>query len=76
MPNGEIIEKPRHPQSNIVAAGRYLLTPEIFDLIGKENCMADALNKLNPKQIVITSAVRFDTGSRRGYYDAFYYATK
>lgn len=76
MPDGEIIEKPKKPKSNIVAVGRYLLPPKIFDLIRRENCMVGALNKLQPKQVVITSAARFDTGCRGGYYDAFAFKTK
>jgi UTP--glucose-1-phosphate uridylyltransferase len=73
MEDGEIIEKPKKPQGNIVAVGRYLLTPKIFEMIRKEPCMTTALNKLRPKQIVITKALRFDTGCKEGFYKAFKY---
>ena len=76
MPDGEIIEKPKNPENNIVAVGRYLLSPKIFALIVRENCMVGALNALKPKQIVITAATRFDTGARDGYYDAFSHFTE
>jgi UTP--glucose-1-phosphate uridylyltransferase len=76
MPNDEIIEKPKKPKSNIVAVGRYLLPPKIFGLIKEKDCIVGALNKLQPKQIVITAAARFDTGCRVGYYDAFAFKTK
>jgi UTP--glucose-1-phosphate uridylyltransferase len=73
MPNGEIIEKPQKPESNIVAVGRYLLTPKIFQIIKKEQCMTSALNRLQPKSTVVTKALRFDAGAKDGFYDAFKY---
>jgi UTP--glucose-1-phosphate uridylyltransferase len=70
---GKITEKPHNPESNIAAVGRYLLTPKIFQIIKTEKDMTAALNKLNPKSIVITNAVRFDAGSKDGFYNAFKY---
>jgi UTP--glucose-1-phosphate uridylyltransferase len=71
MPDGEIMEKPKNPASNIVAVGRYLLTPQIFGIIKNELCMTAALNRLPAKRTVITDAARFDTGSKEGFFDAF-----
>jgi UTP--glucose-1-phosphate uridylyltransferase len=73
MPNGDIIEKPQKPERNIVAVGRYLLQPKIFEIIRDENCMVAALNRIKPKQVVVTNAVRFDTGKKDGFYEAFKY---
>ena len=77
-PSGEITEKPASPSSDLVAVGRYLLTPEIFDILKATNfvCMTKALNKLENKSIVVTGALRFDTGNKEGFFKAFEYVMR
>lgn len=83
----KIIEKP-HPDeapSNLGVVGRYILDPEIFDLLaniptgaGGEIQLTDAiamLMKLKPVHAHLFSGNRFDCGSKLGYLQAnFEYA--
>ena len=75
-----IIEKPAgKPSSLLAAVGRYLMTPQIFNLIAQdagqkeEICMTRQLNKLAGEKgirYITTKARRFDTGVPRGLYNA------
>ena len=77
-----LVEKPdidKSPQ-NITSIGRYVLTPDIFDIIrnqpvgiGGEIQLADAINVLasnNAVEAVMLNGRRFDCGSVQGYLDA------
>lgn len=77
-----MIEKPR-PQdapTNLATPGRYILTPEIFDILekiprgaGNEYQLTDAINVLCQKKDVFAykfQGERFDTGNIAGYLDA------
>jgi len=80
-----LIEKPEFTRapSNLASIGRYVLTPDIFDVlrkqplgVGKELQLADAINtqaKTNQVESVILKARRFDCGSVQGYLDAIRY---
>lgn len=73
------VEKPNPEEapSNLAIIGRYLLTPEIFDLLatqsrgaGNEIQLTDAINRLNQIQKVYAhkfNGIRFDTGDKFGY---------
>lgn len=75
----QFIEKPepKEAPSNLGIAGRYVLTPEIFDIIadlepGKDNevQLTDAIDKLNETQRVFAKcmdATRYDVGNQMGY---------
>lgn len=75
------IEKPApgDAPSNLAIAGRYVLTPEIFDIIktiepdeGGEIQLTDAIDKLNKTQRVFAKTIegtRYDVGNRMGYLD-------
>ena len=77
-----LIEKPDLDKapSNFASIGRYVLTPDIFDIIrnqpvgiGGEIQLADAINVLasnNAVEAVILNGRRFDCGSVLGYLDA------
>lgn len=89
MKNGEIdrncfhvedlVEKPRKDEapSNYAIMGRYILRPEIFDLLdrqtpgaGGEIQLTDALKTLNEKQMVVAyefEGVRHDVGDKFGF---------
>jgi UTP--glucose-1-phosphate uridylyltransferase len=73
----EITEKPKNPKSSLVAVGRYLLTPEIFDMINADSGdIPDQLNKFAKRRklrAIVTNAKRCDTGNLAGYYEAFQY---
>ena len=66
--------------SNLASIGRYILTPEIFDVLhnqkpgkGGEIQLADAINEMAKKQLVEakeTKCLRFDCGSIDGYLKA------
>ena len=70
-PNGQIIEKPTQPTSNLVAVGRYLLPPRFCQTLGTD--IVAALNAIPTKNIVTTKAKRFDTGNKHGFFEAFKY---
>lgn len=74
-----MVEKPKASElkSHMAIAGRYVLPPEIFDLledlpVGKEDevQLTDALNKLNQTQRVLAvqcQGNRHDVGNKMGY---------
>ena len=88
VPNGEpgsvvgLVEKPDADKapSNLVSIGRYVLTPDIFDIlrnqpagVGGEIQLSDAINTQasnNAVEAVILNGRRFDCGNVQGYLDA------
>ena len=90
VPNGNsesvtvtgLVEKPDADKapSNLASIGRYVLTPDIFDILrnqpvgaGGEFQLADAINKQasnNAVEAVMLRGWRFDCGSVHGYLDA------
>ena len=88
VPNDEpcsvagIVEKPdaNKAPSNFASIGRYVLTPDIFDILrnqpsgaGGEIQLSDAINKQaanNAVEAVTLNGRRFDCGSVQGYLDA------
>ena len=83
-----IVEKPTMSEapSNLASIGRYVLTPDIFDILRKtkpglagEIQLTDAVNqqaKNNAVEYVSIIAKRFDCGSFQGYLDAVSYMAK
>ena len=81
-----LIEKPIYEDapSNFASIGRYLLVPEIFDILrtqkpgyGGEIQLADSLNKMAKNKAlgsVLYEDRRFDCGSFKGYLEATIYA--
>ena len=87
VPNGNsesvtvtgLVEKPDADKapSNLASIGRYVLTPDIFDILrnqpvgaGGEFQLADAINKQssnNAVEAVMLRGWRFDCGSVQGY---------
>ena len=77
-----LIEKPNFNQapSNLASIGRYVLTPDIFDILSTQKAgtddeiqLADAINtqaKNNRVDAVMLNGHRFDCGSVKGYIDA------
>ena len=77
-----IVEKPRPAEapSNLAVIGRYVLTPRIFDLLGKvtpgtggEIQLTDAISSLLKEERVLAVRLpgrRFDCGSKLGYLEA------
>ena len=92
MPNNEagtvagIIEKPdfENVPSNLASIGRYVLTPDIFDIlknqlvgVAGEIQLTDSINAQainNMVEMVMLNGRRFDCGSIRGYVDAVKYS--
>jgi UTP--glucose-1-phosphate uridylyltransferase len=92
MKNGEIdrncyhindlVEKPKmeYAPSNYAIMGRYILRPEIFEILekqtpgaGGEIQLTDAINSLNDKQMVVAynfEGVRHDVGDKFGFIKA------
>ena len=88
IPNGEqggvagLVEKPKAEDapSNLASIGRYVLTPDIFDILrtqppgsGGEIQLADAINRQASNggvEALSLSGLRFDCGSIRGYLEA------
>lgn len=78
----DLVEKPeRHlAPSNYGIMGRYILTPEIFEVLetqqpgkGGEIQLTDALRTLNSSQPIIAyefEGKRYDVGSKQGYLEA------
>ena len=91
VPNGDkrsvagLVEKPDEDKapSNLVSIGRYVLTPDIFDILRNQPLgvdgeiqLADAINTQavnNGVEAVTLKGQRFDCGSVRGYLDAIMY---
>ncbi|AQQ54057.1 UTP--glucose-1-phosphate uridylyltransferase GalU [Planococcus lenghuensis] len=76
------VEKPKREDapSNYAIMGRYVLRPEIFDILetlepgaGGEIQLTDALLKLNEKQVVLAkefTGLRYDVGDKFGFIKA------
>ncbi|TYS59955.1 UTP--glucose-1-phosphate uridylyltransferase GalU [Sutcliffiella horikoshii] len=76
------VEKPKLAEapSNYAIMGRYVLTPEIFDILehtpkgsGGEIQLTDAINTLNSKQQVLAyqfGGIRYDVGDKFGFIKA------
>jgi UTP--glucose-1-phosphate uridylyltransferase len=77
-----LIEKPNfeNAPSNLASIGRYVLTPDIFDIlrnqsigVGDEIQLADSINvqaENNMVETVLLNGKRFDCGSIEGYVEA------
>lgn len=75
----DLVEKPNVEEapSNIAIIGRYILTPDIFEMIentepgkGNEIQLTDALKKLNEQKEIYAyefEGKRYDTGDKLGY---------
>src|SRR5699024_4383726 len=75
----EFVEKPKlgTAPSNLAIMGRYVLTPEIFDFLGKHEIgaggeiqLTDAIQKLNEIQKVFAydfEGTRYDVGEKFGF---------
>jgi UTP--glucose-1-phosphate uridylyltransferase len=78
-------EKPdfKNAPSNLASIGRYVITPDIFDILrnqligaGGEIQLADSINTLasnNMVETVLLTGKRFDCGSIEGYLEAIKY---
>lgn len=76
---GSFVEKPQPgtAPSNLAIMGRYVLTPEIFDLLGEQQVgaggeiqLTDAIQKLNAIQDVYAydfEGIRYDVGEKLGF---------
>lgn len=72
--------KPQDAPTNLATPGRYILTPDIFDILeniprgaGNEYQLTDAINVLCQRRNVFAykfEGERFDTGNIHGYLDA------
>lgn len=83
-----LIEKPdlKHAPSNLASIGRYVFTPDIFDILriqspglGGEIQLADAIDELAQSgsvESVMLEELRFDCGSVEGYLDAITYVAR
>jgi UTP--glucose-1-phosphate uridylyltransferase len=77
-----IVEKPKyeHAPSNLASIGRYVLTPEIFNMLkklppgaGGEIQLADAINDQAARErveAIMLNGLRYDCGSFSGYLEA------
>ena len=88
VPNNEtglvagLIEKPdfKNAPSNLASIGRYVLTPDIFDILKKQSIgvageiqFADSINEQaanNMVETVLLNGKRYDCGSVKGYIEA------
>ena len=82
-----LIEKPHYENapSNLASIGRYILTPDIFDIlknqsigVGGEIQLADSINVQavnNMVETVLLNGKRFDCGSIEGYINAIKYVS-
>ena len=93
IPNGEtglvagLIEKPdfKNVPSNLASIGRYVLTPDIFDILRNQSIgvegeiqLADSINVQavnNMVESVLLKGKRFDCGNVEGYVEAFKYVS-
>ena len=73
-----LVEKPKsNPPSNLAIMGRYILSPEIFSLLGEHKIgaggeiqLTDAINELNKSEEVLAynfNGKRYDVGQVDGY---------
>ena len=77
-----LIEKPNfeNAPSNLASIGRYVLTPDIFDIlrnqsigVGGEIQLADSINlqaESNRVETILLNGKRFDCGNIQGYVEA------
>lgn len=74
-----IVEKPNPDEapSNLASIGRYILTPDIFDILhgtspgyGGEIQLTDAIQKLSSKMGLVTRCTRYDIGDKLGWIQA------
>lgn len=78
----DLVEKPRKEEapSNLAIIGRYILTPDIFDILEKQKAgaggeiqLTDALKELLLKRPIygfVTKGKRYDAGSKLGFLKA------
>jgi UTP--glucose-1-phosphate uridylyltransferase len=83
-----LVEKPEADKapSNLASIGRYVLTPDIFDILRNQPAgadgeiqLADAINTQagnNAVEAVRLNGRRFDCGSVEGYLDAIIYVAE
>jgi len=83
-----LVEKPHFEEapSKLASIGRYVLTPDVFDILRKQNAgsggeiqLADAINTQAAAGCVESVALngqRFDCGSVNGYFDAIMHVAK
>jgi UTP--glucose-1-phosphate uridylyltransferase len=83
-----LIEKPdiQNAPSNFASIGRYVLNPEIFEILSNQKPglndeiqLSDAINiqaEAGSVELVPLSGNRFDCGSINGYIDAIHYVAK
>ena len=83
-----LIEKPNfeNAPSNLASIGRYVLTPDIFDILRNQSIgvageiqLADSINVQavnNMVETVLLNGKRFDCGSIEGYIDAIKYVSQ
>ena len=83
-----LIEKPNfeNAPSNLASIGRYVLTPDIFDILRNQSIgvaneiqLADAINTQavnNMVESVLLNGKRFDCGSVEGYINAIKYVSQ
>ena len=83
-----LIEKPKfeNAPSNLASIGRYILTPDIFDVLRKQKVgvageiqLADSINVQainNMVEAVLLNGKRFDCGNIQGYVDAIKYVSQ
>ena len=72
--------KPESAPSNLAIIGRYILTPDVFDLLGKQRPgaggeiqLTDALRELLNRRVIygyLTKGTRYDAGDKLGYLKA------
>jgi UTP--glucose-1-phosphate uridylyltransferase len=74
-----IVEKPKPAEapSNLGSIGRYILTPDIFDILhgtppgyGGEIQLTDAIQELPSKMGLVTRCTRYDIGDKLGWLKA------
>ncbi|MEH7237412.1 UTP--glucose-1-phosphate uridylyltransferase GalU [Bacillus sp. JJ1562] len=82
LPIDSVVEKPaiKEAPSNYAIMGRYILTPEIFEILatlppgsGNEIQLTDAIKLLNEKQTVLAynfKGKRYDVGDKTGFVKA------
>ena len=83
-----LIEKPKFQDapSNLASIGRYILTPDIFNILRNQEVgsngeiqLADAINiqaSKNSVETVLLNGKRFDCGSKKDYVEAIKYMSK